>query len=57
MNQITTMPDDKWWPFARQADYDAFNANLKSSNRKWKEAAIQSWIQAWKAKPTGGKDA
>lgn len=52
MNQITTMPDDPWWPFKRQRDFDMNMSNLKSSNHKWKEAAIQSWIQAWNAQPT-----
>lgn len=38
--------NDKHWPFTRQSDYDAFNANLKSDNRQWKEQAIRAWIQA-----------
>lgn len=40
------MNADKHWPFTRQADYDAFNANMKSENRQWKDLAIQAWIEA-----------
>ena len=50
--------NDKHWPFTRQSDYDAFNANLKSDNRQWKEQAIRAWIEArYKQPKEGEKDA
>lgn len=53
MNPIGAMPNKPdIWPFSSQREYDMFNSNLKSSNHKWKEAAIQSWVAAWNAKPT-----
>ncbi len=42
------MTPDKHWPFTRQADYDAFNANMKSDRKDWKDLAIQAWIEARK---------
>lgn len=53
MNQITTMPDEKWWPFARQKDFDQFMSQIKGDNRNLKESAIRAWIEA-RTKPTQG---
>lgn len=50
------MTPDKHWPFARQADYDAFNANLKSDNHQWKEQAIRAWIEARSQVARQGKE-
>lgn len=46
MNPIAAMSNDKWWPFARQKDFDQFMSHLKGDNRNLKESAIRSWIEA-----------
>ena len=56
MNPIGSMPNDQWWPFARQKDFDQFMSRLKGDSRNLKDSAIRAWIEARTTKPMESKN-